>query len=95
MQTLIMITVTTANSGQGREQSGKGTQKLADQFNDNMDEDDYYKNVDEDYGKGDNVDENSNYNVDDDENDDNSAESSRLKSSWKTRKSVAQENGTE
>ena len=60
-----------------------------------MDEDDYYKNVDEDYGKGDNVDENGNYNVDDDDNDDNSAESLRLESSWKTRKTVAQENGTE
>ena len=71
MQTLIMITVTTVNSGQGREQSGKGTQKLADQFNDNIDEDDYYKNVDEDYGKGDNVDENGNYNVDESDNDDN------------------------
>ena len=34
-----MIMVTTVNFDQGREQLGKGTWKLADQFDDNMDED--------------------------------------------------------
>ena len=77
-----MITLTIMNFDQGQEQSGKGTWKLADQFDDNMDEDGYYDNVDEEDVKGDNVDENGNYNVNEDDNDDNSAvrgESSRLR----------------
>ena len=71
MWRVIMIMMKTVNFGQGREQAGKGTWKLSDQFGDSMDEDGSYDIVDDEDRKEDKVDENGNYNVDENDNDDN------------------------